>query len=766
MASINPTMERPAASRRIGSAALRAPRLVMSWEDWLTFAAAVITFVSVAVSLQQANWVNDMPPFVPTAVAGLLIGMVAARVRYYAAVIHPVGLLLGAVIVVLAAQSYADGATLSERLADTRIRMQEWYQVVTAGDISNDNLPFVTLVHALTFLATYFAAWCLFRWHNAWLAVVPSGIILLTNISFLKGQPSGAFVVFLFGAMVLVARLHLQKSQVQWRKEGVDYPEFISVSAIQLTVAASVGLIVAAWLLPLGNQAKAVEGVFDTLSKPITNQSDTLVRLFHNIDSRKGAQLHTFGDTLPIQGEVTLGTKQLFEISSPDAGLIRATSYDRYTGAGWKTGDRDLTRVDARALAADEEIAESYNARDVSVLRVKVLDPESTLLTPGTPLAANIDTTVETPEGFDGDIEEMRSRRGLQKGDTYNSFGSESRANVQQLLSAQAQVPAWVADRYLQLPKNLPSRVGDEAARVITEKRALTQYEKTKAIEEYLRTMPYDLNVPTPPPGRDAADFFLFDLKRGYFDYQSTTMCVMLRTQGIPCRVAVGYVLDPTAGDETVYTVRKDDAYSWVEVFFPGYGWINFNPTADRPSGGAGGFGSLDAPTTDEPFIAPDLGDLFNPEELPIGGETPIPDALAEDPVVNEPFPWPLVLTLAGALVAMAAIAFSGRLAWNWGLGELEGRAKMWAKVQRLAGWTGLGSKPAETPREWSRRMGRAIERENDAMLLSDAYEESRYGRPDLVRIDEDEAETSYRSLRAALFAKLTRRKPKQRRRK
>ena len=585
-------MERPA-TRRIGSAALKAPRLVMSWEDWLTFAAAVITFMSVAISLQQANWVPGMPAFVPTTVAGLLIGMVSARVRYYAAAIHPVGLALGLVVVVLATQSYAEGVTLSERLTDFRVRMQEWYNVVRAGDISNDNLPFVALVHALIFLATYFAAWCLFRWRNAWMAVITSGVILLTNISFLDNKPSGAFVVFLFGAIVLIARLHLQRSQFLWKKEGVEYPEFLSVSAIQLTVVSTVGLIIGAWMLPLGNQAKAVEGVFDAVAKPVTGQSDTLVRLFHNIDSRKGAQLHTFGDTLPIQGDVKLGTKQLFEINSPDAGLIKATSYDFYTGAGWKVTDRDTTRVDARTLAPDEEVQDAYAERYISFLRIKLLDPQSTLLTPGSALGANIDTTVETPEGFNGDIEEMRSRRGLNKDDTYNSFGSKSSADVQQLLSAGNEYPEWVTKRYLQLPKDLPGRVRDEANRVVTERRARTDYEKTKAIEAYFRDMPYDLAVPSPPPGRDATDFLVFDLKRGYFDYQSTAMCVMLRTQAIPCRLAVGYALDPGAGDETSYIVRKDNAYTWVEVFFPGYGWVSFNPTADRPSGGAGGLDDI-----------------------------------------------------------------------------------------------------------------------------------------------------------------------------
>jgi len=761
MASINPPMERPAA-RRIGTAALTAPRLVMSWEDWLTFFAAIITFLAVAVSLERAEWVPDMPPFAPTAAAGLLIGMIAARIRYYAAAIHPVALLLGAVVVVIASQSFADGVTFSERLADFRVRMQEWWNVVRAGDISNDNLPFVTLVQSLLFLSTYFAAWCLFRWHNAWLAIIPSGVILLTNISFLDGTPSGAFIVFLFGAIILIARLHLQKSQELWKKEGVEYPEFISVSAIQLTVVATVGLILAAWWLPLGNQAKAVESVFDTVAKPVTNQSDTLVRLFHNIDSRKGAQLHNFGDTLPIQGDVKLGTKPLFELNAPEPGLIRATSYDVYTGAGWKVGKRDSERVDAQTPAANEEIEQTYKARDLSFLRVTVLDPESTLLTPGTAIGANIDTTIETPKGFDGDIEEIRSRRGLQKDDTYVALGSKSRASVQQLLSAGTDYPDWVRERYLQLPDDLPDRVREETRRVVEEKRAAgSPYETAKAIEGLLREMPYDLAVPSPPPGRDAVDFFLFDLKRGYFDYQSTAMCVMLRTRDIPCRVAVGYVLDPSAADSTAYIVRKDNAYTWVEVFFPGYGWIAFNPTADRPSGGAGGLDSVDFGSGEEPIV-PDFDEIFEPvpDGVDIDPDTP-QGALQDAPVVNEPFPWPLVLGLAGALAAVAALLLSGRLAWNWGLGDLEPRAKLWAKTQRLAGWVKLGSRSAETPREWSRRMGRAIDRESEAIQLSNAYEESRYGRPDLVRIDDQETESSYRSLRAALLAKLTRRKPR-----
>jgi transglutaminase-like putative cysteine protease len=169
-----------------------------------------------------------------------------------------------------------------------------------------------------------------------------------------------------------------------------------------------------------------------------------------------------------------------------------------------------------------------------------VLDAESTVLTAGTPLGANIDTTIETPKGFSGDIEEMRSRRALNTDDTYNAIGSESHANLQQLLTAGTTYPDWVTQKYLQLPNELPARVREETARIIKEKSVSSPYEIAKVIEDYLRTLPYDLTVPSPPPGRDAADYLLFDSKRGYFDYQATAMCVMLRTQGVPCRIAVG----------------------------------------------------------------------------------------------------------------------------------------------------------------------------------------------------------------------------------
>ncbi len=756
MAEMNLSMN-PSAGRRIGAAAINAPRLVMSWEDWLTFAAALVTFLSIAISIQNVHWVADMPPLVPTAIAGLLIGMIAARIHFSSVAIHPVALLLGVFAIALVVQTYADGATVQERLADVRQRMTEWFDVVRSGDISNDNLPFVTLVHTICFLAAYMASWSLYRWRNAWVAIVPGAIVLLANISLQRGQPSGAFIVFLFGALLLIGRIHLQRSQERWQREGIEYPEFISLSAGQLTLLLIIGLMVSAWAVPLGKQASAASSIADWVTAPFTGRSATINRLFHNVNSQKGANLHNFADTLPIQSNVKLGNQVVLQVSSSKPGFVRGASYDTYTGSGWKATNRIAEDVNGKELAADQN-ATDYQARNVTILKVTMVNGFDTILTAGIPLGTNVASTVEKNRSFAGDIEQLLSRHRLSADDTYNSFGTESTATAEQLEAANTSYPDWVRQRYLQLPAELPQRVADEAKRVAAG--ATTPYDQAKAIETYLRGFPADLDVASPPAKRDTVDFFLFTLKRGYFDYQSTAMAVMLRTLGIPSRVAVGYYLDPTAAQDTTYTVRRSDTYSWVEVFFPQYGWVNFNPTQDRPAGGASGAGPGVTGTGlqgDDPI----LQDLFNDAGAPTPPE--VTTALAETPVTHSAPPWVLIWSLAGALAVLAVSALGARFAWNWGLGGLDGRSRLWARVQRLAAWTRLSPHHAETPREWSHRLGGAIERDAEATTLAAAFEETRYGRPNNQRTDDKAALGAYRPVRNALIARLFRRKPRTR---
>jgi len=91
------------------------------------------------------------------------------------------------------------------------------------------------------------------------------------------------------------------------------------------------------------------------------------------------------------------------------------------------------------------------------------------------------------------------------------------------------------------------------------------------------------LDLPQPPTDQDIVDYFLFDLKRGYCDYYATAMVVMARATGLPARLAVGYASGEFDPANNRYVVTAADAHSWVEIYFPGVGWVPFEPTGGRP---------------------------------------------------------------------------------------------------------------------------------------------------------------------------------------
>jgi hypothetical protein len=168
------------------------------------------------------------------------------------------------------------------------------------------------------------------------------------------------------------------------------------------------------------------------------------------------------------------------------------------------------------------------------------------------------------------------------KADTFRVNSYVSLATIDALRAASTEYPHDVAARYLILPSSVPARVHD-LAREITQGLE-NPYDKAKAIERYLRkNYPYDLNVPTPPENQDVSDYFLFDLKKGYCDYYATAMVVLARSSGLPARFVSGYASGFYDAPNAQYVVREMDAHSWAEIYFPGIGWVEFEPTASEP---------------------------------------------------------------------------------------------------------------------------------------------------------------------------------------
>lgn len=151
--------------------------------------------------------------------------------------------------------------------------------------------------------------------------------------------------------------------------------------------------------------------------------------------------------------------------------------------------------------------------------------------------------------------------------------------------------PEDIRQTYLQLPQNLDSRI-PELARTVSST-AKNPYEKSLAIEQYFHSkFTYTLDITGPPP-RDPLAHFLFDTRAGYCEYFATAMVVMLRALGIPSREVNGFLpgeYNDLGGD---YIVRASDAHSWVEAYFPGSGWVTFDPTPPSSDSRTGLFSRL-----------------------------------------------------------------------------------------------------------------------------------------------------------------------------
>jgi protein-glutamine gamma-glutamyltransferase len=172
----------------------------------------------------------------------------------------------------------------------------------------------------------------------------------------------------------------------------------------------------------------------------------------------------------------------------------------------------------------------------------------------------------------------------------YEADSDIAKPSPGQLREAGDQLPEF-AEAYLQLPPGLDPRIPRLAAQVTGS--ASNSYDKAVGVESYLKThYGYTLQLPRVLVADPLANF-LFERKQGHCEYFASSMAVMLRTLGIPARVVNGFRSDEFNDLTGNYVVRAKDAHSWVETYFPGYGWVTFDPTPGGAAGAPQGWGRV-----------------------------------------------------------------------------------------------------------------------------------------------------------------------------
>jgi hypothetical protein len=172
----------------------------------------------------------------------------------------------------------------------------------------------------------------------------------------------------------------------------------------------------------------------------------------------------------------------------------------------------------------------------------------------------------------------------------YEATSDIATPSAPELRAAGQNYPPKVANTYLRLPESgVDPRIPQLASQITHS--AKTEYDKATVIENYLQTrFGYTLQLPQTQV-KDPIANFLFERKQGHCEYFASSMAVMLRTLGIPSRVVNGFRSDEFNDITGSYVVRAKDAHSWVEAYFPGYGWQTFDPTPASSGGTPHGWG-------------------------------------------------------------------------------------------------------------------------------------------------------------------------------
>ncbi|MFZ5767218.1 MAG: transglutaminase domain-containing protein, partial [Bacillota bacterium] len=263
-------------------------------------------------------------------------------------------------------------------------------------------------------------------------------------------------------------------------------------------------------------------------------------------------------------------TRVLFEVRARDigSGYFRVTGLERYVGDGWK-------RVPEVPPWGKWPAGTSKRLSYEVVFR-EALPGLPALWRPAEVSGGHVDAHGDAVAGAGGVAV---------PGSRYHVVSEvpDVGSLVPHLKAAGTSYPAAVRQVCLEIPASVPGRVRELARQVVSGCR--TPYEKAAALERFLRTRyPYAEQGPESPPGRDFVDFFLFGCQKGKCNHFATAMAVMCRSVGVPARVAEGYLpAARVAQDRYVFTTAT--SHMWVEVYFPGVGWVPFDPTGERTGG-------------------------------------------------------------------------------------------------------------------------------------------------------------------------------------
>jgi transglutaminase-like putative cysteine protease len=757
---------------------LRRFSLRLDFRDtWTLLGLVIVLGWASATALDRAGWVGGsdrlISAFLFSVLAAWLLTLMGARLAVY-------------LVLAVAAIPSVVLLTLPQRIEGKAAALP--LQALTSWPVSLIRQPRLAILIgllALMVVAAFWTAWWTFRRHNGLVALLPTGTIIAVEI--LNDPSTGLYffaLLWLAAAAMLLLRLNFVTLKQRWRSRRVPRAADSGWTFGEIGFEATVALLLLAMLLPpLSSQdisAFFVPGSVNTQDFHPFGLGSTNTPL--------GAGTIGYSETVR-PGSALKAKPQIVMVVGGDASPFypywRGIALGGWDGVQWyqlTTGPDYPVRVQPRLdpgqsvqredLPADASVVQVRNnfqmrlpaghtnsavfsAGEVITVEKHPWSVRGIMVTGPPVLAGTVGTTnlltipsAERAGGLPFDTVDLPrlidSPRGFYD---YTVTSAISQADVKSLRAAAVNYPAWLQPyrevyargRIVATPAR-DAEVAALAARIVRQAGARNPYDMAKAIESYFRdsnlfTYTLDPKVPT---GQKPLDYFLFESRSGYCQDFSTAMAVMLRTLHIPVRQMSGYATGSPEEKTHRIFVNSTDAHSWVEVFFPGYGWIPFEPTPDGQN----------LPVT-RPLTAAELTDT-QPGGVQATAK-PRPD-LAEPlaPGADGGSGWlsPLsqALWVAGGLLLLLLLALLAM--WRW-LAGANDAPRIWRRLLFLSDRLHVPRRPGDTPNELGARLASTLpELGSELRVIARLHTRSRYRRGGLGAADQVELKRSWSRVR------------------
>lgn len=784
----------------IGDGIAGLERTLRPTEGWIAGILMVVNLVVVVLSVEQADWVAT-PNLIVLLFFAMVTGLILYRIPLWSIALIPVGLAVGLAIILWQLSSFTLDGVAVGGAAEVLERLDLWLDAARSGSINIDGLPFSFALMTATWLTGFLGAWLFLRYGNFWGVFVLGGIGLLSNLTFLPPNTSLHLGLYLFTALLLIARVQAIRRKHEWERRAVKVDDHLAGLSLSDSLALTIIVIFVAFMLPMAPKWGAANDAYEAMRNPLESMEDDFNRLFAGLPARRPFGFRIWDNVMALQGSIYPTTTQVLWVDSPTEMYWKARTYSTYNGKGWlsehtvtepigytpefslEVVDRLRTEVTYtvtplyaskklfsgdQVLDVDREVMIETQAPPVFTIDLdqlkrgaplpgylrEVADGLLAAIDRSGPFLADRHLAQSLPAQFRLDkvdrelgramkvqftealpvipeVLSVASPKGKFKiGDPYKVTSAISLAGPEELRGASSVYPAWVSQRYVQLPKDLPQRVGDLASRVTAG--VVTPYDKAAAVEQFLKTgFPYNLRVDPPPYNADGVDHFLFTLRQGYSEYFGSTMAVMLRTVGVPARLAVGYTTGDEVGDQDIFSVTDSHSHAWVEVYFPAFGWIPFEPTPGESLPGiyqpgqepvlAGDSGVLEVEAFDDECFD-GLEDCSNPPLTPSSLQFNF--GADDGSSIFGQWPW-----LLGLLAVLALVGGSAHLLWRRFLAASGNPRVAFQRMTTLAAMGAAGPSEFQTPYQFGNRLQQVLPaQETPVSFIVAAYVRYRYG--------------------------------------